>query len=219
MLVIRDAQMQAFIASGDDDIIELTAQAIVRINAQRVDGIRPIRLRSMVTMAVEKAKSFGLVKAEEIAGFAAMMFEISPQFFDQADVNLGLTDESQPKEYRLNSLFERTTDNSWEEAVDLYDEAFWFGTPPREKTESESESPKINYTQLTLAQVDKLGKMADEFKSAPNEASASQLEIEIEKLCHYQNSAKGFPKIRAKQAFEQAKALLLGRAVTQKHSA
>jgi hypothetical protein len=217
MLVIRDAQLQSFIASGSDDIELLIAQAEVRINPSRVDGIRPIRLRSMARIAMETALSVGMTKAEDIAGFAALMFEISPQFHQEPSIAVALADESfQPGE-RLTYLFERTTDEAWADAVKLYDQNIWFGTKPANtETDNEQNSKPVDYIELTLAQVQAVEKLAERHKSSPSLDSASQMEIEVEKLCFYQNSAKGAPKIRAKQAYDQAKALVLGRAVTQR---
>jgi hypothetical protein len=218
MLVIRDAQLQSFIAENSDDIEILIAQAEVRINPSRVDGIRPIRLRSMARIAMETAMSVGMTKAEDIAGFAALMFEISPQFHQEPSIAMALADESfQPGE-RLTYLFERTTDEAWADAARLYDENLWFGAKPAGRTDSDEDPKPIDYIALTLAQVQTVEKLAEGHKSSPSVESASQMEKEVEKLCFYQNSAKGAPKIRAKQAYDQARALVLGRAVTQRLS-
>ncbi len=223
MLVIRDAQLQSFIATSGDDIELLIAQAELRINPSRVDGIRPVRLKAMARIAMETAMSVGLTKAEDIAGFAALMFEVSPRFHEEPTIATALADESfQPGE-RLSFLFERTSDEAWADAVKLYDENVWFGMNPSNSPESQEDSEQpakpVDYIELTLNQVQTVEKLAEQHKSSPSLETASQMEKEVEKLCFYQNSAKGAPKVRAKQAYDQAKALVLGRAVTQRLSA
>ncbi|QYU68241.1 hypothetical protein J4558_26010 [Leptolyngbya sp. 15MV] len=110
MLVIRDAQIQSFIASNDDEVALLVAQAQIRMNPARVDGIRPARLRAMAKIAVEKARLFGLEKAEDVSGFASLMFEISPLFYEQKEIKAALTDTAYPIDIRLQTLFQRTDD-------------------------------------------------------------------------------------------------------------
>lgn len=80
----------------------------------------------------------------------------------------------------------------------------------------EQEKPAVNYIELTLKQVEAVEQAADRLKASPGEDSNKQLEIELEKLCFYQTSAKGKPKVRAKQAAERAMAAVLGRVITQR---
>ena len=79
----------------------------------------------------------------------------------------------------------------------------------------ETETQPVNYIELTLKQAKAVEETADRHKESPTKDSALQLEIELEKLCFYQTSAKGKPKIRALQAAERAKAIVLARAITK----
>ncbi len=80
----------------------------------------------------------------------------------------------------------------------------------------EVEKQPINYIELTLKQVETVQHAADRLRASASEESNRQLEIELEKLCFYQNSAKEKPKIRAQQATERVRAIVLGRAITQR---
>ena len=73
----------------------------------------------------------------------------------------------------------------------------------------------VNYIELTLKQAETVEQAADRHKSAPGSDTDLQLEIELEKLCFYQTSAKGKPNVRARQAAESARASVLGRAITR----
>ena len=80
----------------------------------------------------------------------------------------------------------------------------------------EQQKPLINYVELTLKQVEAVEYAADRLKASPGEKSNRQLEIELEKLCFYQTSARGKPNIRAKQAAERARTSVLGRVIMQR---
>lgn len=82
--------------------------------------------------------------------------------------------------------------------------------------DEEPEKQPVDYIKLTLEQVETVRKAASDLKDSPGKESEHDLEIELEKLCFYQNSAKGKPKIRAFQATELVRAIVLGRAIMQK---
>jgi hypothetical protein len=126
MLVIRDAQIQALIAASDDDLERLVEDAVRKVNPLRVDGPAPARVKSMVQIGIERAREAGFQKAEDLAVFVALMFEISPQFYEQPAIAAVLKDATYQPEDRLEQLFERVPDAAWSEAVDLYDEKIWF---------------------------------------------------------------------------------------------
>ena len=73
-----------------------------------------------------------------------------------------------------------------------------------------------NYIQRTVEQADLVEKLARQVKTDPNNSAAvQQLEVEMERLAFYQNTAKGNPKNRAARVIEVARATAIGRAVTQ----
>ena len=74
----------------------------------------------------------------------------------------------------------------------------------------------IDHIKRTVEQADLVEKLAREVKSGSADAAATQqLEIEMERLAFYQNTAKGNPKARAARVIEMARATVLARAVTQ----
>lgn len=133
MLVIRDAQIQSLIAGNDDDLEVLIENAVRKVNPSRVDGITPDRVKSMVRIGIDRARNAGFAKAEDLAVFVALMFEISPQFYEQPLIAEVLSDSTYPPSDRLEQLFERVQDEGWAEAVDLYDEKIWFAAGDEEK--------------------------------------------------------------------------------------
>ena len=126
MLVIRDSQIQAFIAQNENDIVKLVCDAVIKSNNERVKDIRPLRLISMAKSGIERAKTAGVTRPEDIAPFVALMFEISPKFYRHPKVAAVLADETYPMGERIGQLPERVTDEEWDEICMAYDPNFWF---------------------------------------------------------------------------------------------
>jgi hypothetical protein len=126
MLVIRDAQVQSFIANNDDDLLTIVCDAVSKADRDRVSGISPDRLRSMAKLGIERARAEGFNKAEDIAAFVALMFEISPSFYTQPAIAAVLADANYSPGERLIQLPERIPEEAWAEAESGYDAGLWF---------------------------------------------------------------------------------------------
>lgn len=131
MLVIRQEQINAMIAADEKQLEALVADAVRSANAERIKDYEPDALNSMVRTAIARARSHGLAKPEDLAAFAGVMFEIAPNFDEQPDIKLILSDQSFPPAERFYQLFERVGDTSWAEAEKRYDELVWFRTRPQ----------------------------------------------------------------------------------------
>ena len=126
MLVIRDSQLQSFIAQNEDDVVKLVCDAVIKSNRERVKDVRPLRLISMAKIGIERARSAGVTRPEDIAAFVALMFEISPKFYRHPQIAAVLADPNYAMGERLTQLPERITDEVWDEATQAYDPKFWF---------------------------------------------------------------------------------------------
>lgn len=130
MLVIRQEQIQAMLVPNDEQLELLVAEAVRAAGAERVRSCDDEIFGSMIKTAVARAKSHELTKPEDIAAFAAVMFEIAPNFDEHQDIKSILSDSSFPPADRFYQLFERVSENSWTEAEKRYDELVWFPTRP-----------------------------------------------------------------------------------------
>jgi hypothetical protein len=126
MLVIRDAQLQAFIAKDEKDVVKVVCEAVIKANPGRVKDIRPRRLISMVKIGIERAQAAGVTRTEDIAAFVALMFEVSPKFYRHPQVAAVLADQNFPIGERIQQLPVRVSDEAWEEISQVYDPKFWF---------------------------------------------------------------------------------------------
>jgi hypothetical protein len=133
MLIIREEQIQHFIAADDEQLIKVIAAAIRQINEKRIAGYDDEKLAKMIETGIARARSHELVKGEDIAAFVALMFEIAPKFDEQAEIKAVLEDATFPPDERFYQLFERVSHKSWYEAETLYEETFWFPTDSAQK--------------------------------------------------------------------------------------
>lgn len=126
MLVIRDEQIQHFIAQDEVQLTQVMMETVRAVNPNRVDGYDDKTLESMVKMAIQRAKSHQLEKAEDIAAFVGIMFEISPTFDEIKDISACLDDTTFSSEMRFQQLWGKVPETKWAEAEATYDAKVWF---------------------------------------------------------------------------------------------
>ncbi|QQS39655.1 MAG: hypothetical protein IPM63_09725 [Acidobacteriota bacterium] len=126
MLVIKKAQIQAFIAEDDTGLIRVIREIIREAFHEGVADYSDEKLDGMVRIGIEKAKSREFERAEDIAAFVAIMFEISPNFDIQEHIDAFFKDETVPKDMRMEFLLGRVQNETWAEAENTYDAKAWF---------------------------------------------------------------------------------------------
>ncbi len=126
MLIIREQQIQHFIAENEANLIKLIVQIVREANAERVADYDDQMLEEMVKIGIERAKRNGLQNAEDISAFVAVMFEIAPNFDEQEQIKIVLADTNFPPAERFFQLFERVSDEDWKRAEKLYNADIWF---------------------------------------------------------------------------------------------
>ena len=80
---------------------------------------------------------------------------------------------------------------------------------------NEQKKVPIDLIKRAVEQAEKVEKLALAAKASKDPKDVQQLEIEMEAMAFYLNTAKGHPKERAKKVIETARATAIGRAVTQ----
>ncbi|HEY0429900.1 MAG TPA: hypothetical protein VGC76_19105 [Pyrinomonadaceae bacterium] len=126
MLIIRKEQIQYFIAETDAELIELIARAIRVGNGERVLEYSDETVERMVKIGIARARAHDFERAEDIAAFVAVMFEIAPNFDENAEVKAILDDTNFSVEERFKQLWGRTSDKLWVELENEYDARIWF---------------------------------------------------------------------------------------------
>jgi hypothetical protein len=63
-----------------------------------------------------RAWQYGIELPQDVATFVALLFEISPQFFEQPQIRAVLNDPAIPAARKMNSVMDRATEADWDEA-------------------------------------------------------------------------------------------------------
>lgn len=131
MLVIRKEQIQHFIAQNDADLVRLIRQIMRECCPGRVENYSDKLLDGMIKLGLEKAKKYNFEKAETIAAYVAVMFEIAPDFDEQPPIKQVLEDKNYLIDDRFFQLWQRVDEKVWMEAEQKYNAKLWF--PDRQK--------------------------------------------------------------------------------------
>lgn len=126
MLVIRKEQIQHFIAQNDDDLVRLIRQIMRECCPGRVENYSDKLLDGMIRLGVDKAKKYKFAKAETIAAYVTVMFEIAPNFDEEPSIKQVLEDQNYVVDDRFFQLWQRVDEKVWLEAEQKYDARQWF---------------------------------------------------------------------------------------------
>jgi hypothetical protein len=129
MLTIGKQQLDALKESIDRVYARDVAQYIRAEHPEAVEALSDEELLRRVSLGIDRAGSHGLTWDASITAFVAIMFEVAPTFDEQPAIARVLKDESIPADHRIDALWERTTDEDWDEAEARAPlaEAFWNG--------------------------------------------------------------------------------------------
>lgn len=126
MLIIREEQIQHFIARDEPEMVKLLAQVIKAGNPERVESHSDETLEAMIRIGIKRAKSYDFERAEDLAAFIAVMFEISPDFDKQEDIKNLLEDKNFAPAQRFEQIWGRISEDVWTQAQETYNAAIWF---------------------------------------------------------------------------------------------
>ena len=126
MFVIRDEQIQSFIAKTDEELIDVIKLALGEANPTRIEGIDSSTLNEMIRTGIRRARGRELSRAEDIAAFVGVMFEIAPNFDEQAYIDTAFNNSLMDPSFRFYNLLQGAPDAAWEEAERNYTVDAWF---------------------------------------------------------------------------------------------
>jgi hypothetical protein len=136
MFKVNQAQVQAFKQQGKRRFIGRVA-AYLRENhagAQaRLPGGESITvaalsaplLRSLVAAGVERGQRHGITWESNLTAFVVLMFLTAPNFDEEPTVRRILDDGPMDPDFRMDHLWEETTDDTWTAVFGAYDADGW----------------------------------------------------------------------------------------------
>lgn len=126
MLVIKKTQIQHFIAEDNTQLIRVISEIIREAFFETLEDYTDETVEFMVKLGIKRAESYGFERAESIASFVALMFEVSPTFDRSEGIQTILSDKNTVEENKFEQLFGMTTEETWIEAEKTYDPKDWF---------------------------------------------------------------------------------------------
>ena len=135
MLVIRQKQLDSFLMGDEDKFVRFVAEHIRENHPQRVSECPENLLEQMVRFGLQRARSYGFERAEDLTAFVAVMFDIAPNFEEQSKIKESLEDNKIPTNDKFDWLWNRTTDEDWEEAKKNCKAELWFTEETQEVKE------------------------------------------------------------------------------------
>lgn len=126
MLVIRQEQIDTLIKGSDEEFVEFLVAHVKEEFPDKTSEREDETLRIMVKGGIKRSESHDLTRAEDIAAFISIMFEVAPNFDEQSQIKAVLDDAMYPPEDRIERLWSPiVNDEAWEEAENKHNENAW----------------------------------------------------------------------------------------------
>lgn len=125
MLKIKPHQVDAMIAGDDAAMHSFVLRSLRENSAEYLTGLSPEWLDQQVRFSIAKAREYGFSSPVDVLTFVTVMFEVSPSFDQQPDINAVLKNTTIPVEEKFSVLTEPRFDDAWEDADEKYDASAW----------------------------------------------------------------------------------------------
>ena len=125
LIQLRDQQLRACGEAIDRDLVKVIYWHLRNHHAKSVQFIDKKPLEERIQYAIVKARRYSLGTVSDLAGFAALMFELAPNFDEHPSFRQVLEDPQVAPETKMKRLSQVISDREWKEAALLYDRKFW----------------------------------------------------------------------------------------------
>ncbi len=125
LLTLRESQLQSCADSIDRDLVKVIHWHLRNHHSRSVQHLHKLVLEKRIYFAIHRARQYALTSISDLAGYTALMFELSPNFDEHPSFRRVLLDPALPPEMKMKRLSQVITDREWDEAILLYDRSFW----------------------------------------------------------------------------------------------
>lgn len=125
LLSLGRSQLAACGEAIDRDLAKVISWHLRNYHARSVQHLTKPLLEERVRLAIARARRWALGTISDLAGFAALMFELAPNFDEHPSFRRVLADPTIPPEAKMKRLSQVITDREWDEAQNQYDRGFW----------------------------------------------------------------------------------------------
>ncbi len=109
----------------EGDLVKVIQWHLRGHHSRVVQHLSREQLEKRVEVAVMRARRYGFQSVSDLAGFAALMFELAPNFDEHPSFKKVLVDRDTLPEMKLRRLSQTISENDWKEALQLFDREFW----------------------------------------------------------------------------------------------
>ncbi len=125
LLHLSQEQLQQCRNAIEGDLVKLIYWHLRSYHSKVVQFIGKEVLYDRIEIGLKRARSYHLATISDLAGFVALMFELSPNFDEHPSfAKIFLDPEVQP-EGKMRRLSHAITDREWQEASRLYAKGIW----------------------------------------------------------------------------------------------
>jgi hypothetical protein len=122
---LRESQLKLCADAIDRDLVKVIYWHMRNHHSRSVQFLDRGGLEARVQVAIQRARTYGLGTISDLAGYAALMFELAPNFDQHPSFRRVLDDQSVPVETKMRKLSQVIGDAEWNEAAASYDREYW----------------------------------------------------------------------------------------------
>jgi hypothetical protein len=125
LVQLRESQLKLCAEAIDRDLVKVIYWHMRNHHSRPVQFLDREGLEARVQVAIERARRYGLGTISDLAGYAALMFELAPNFDQHPSFRRVLEDQTVPNETKMRRLSQVISDAEWNEAAASYDRDYW----------------------------------------------------------------------------------------------
>ena len=125
LVQLRDSQLKLCAEAIDRDLVKVIYWHMRNHHSRPVQFLSRDRLEERLRIAIRQARRYGLGTISDLAGFAALMFELAPNFDAHPSFKRILEDSSIAIDSKMKRLSQVISDQEWSEAAASYDRDYW----------------------------------------------------------------------------------------------
>lgn len=125
LVQLRESQLKLCAEAIDKDLVKVIHWHLRNHHSKAVQFLDRGNLEARVQVTIQIARRYGLGTISDLAGFAALMFELAPNFYQHPSFKRVLEDHSLSSDVKMRKLSQVISDKEWSEAAEAYDRHFW----------------------------------------------------------------------------------------------
>lgn len=125
MLIIRAEHLAAFNPQTDDEIEDFILKCVEENYWEQIKEMTDEDCRLCIRSGIIRARQYGIKEAVDLGTFICLMLEFAPNFDEHPLINKILTNEAFEGSAKIEQVVSSTTDDTWQETIDNYDEKAW----------------------------------------------------------------------------------------------